>query len=135
MTNKEWESLCDGCGKCCLIKLRDDTTNEICFTDIACRQLNTTTCQCKDYTNRFKIVPECIDLKKHFDKTIDIMPETCAYRLLHEGKDLYDWHYLISGDRESVHKANISVKDRVINDTGQDRLELIHHIIDWADKG
>jgi len=132
MTDKEWESLCDGCGKCCLIKLRDDKTDKICFTDIACRQLNTNTCQCKDYTNRFKIVPECIDLRKHFDETITIMPETCAYRLLYEGKELYDWHYLISGDCESVHRENISAKDRVTNDTGQGRLELLHHIIDWA---
>jgi uncharacterized cysteine cluster protein YcgN (CxxCxxCC family) len=127
MNDEEWESICDGCGKCCLIKLSDDDTNRMCYTDVACR--------CSNYPNRHDFVPECLEIRDNFDYLMgnNIMPVTCAYRLLNEGKELYDWHYLISGDRNSVHEANVSVKDKVKNETGDEI--LITHIIDWTDYG
>ncbi len=111
MTPEEWEALCDGCGKCCLNKLEDADTGEVAFTRVACRLLDDQTCRCGNYAIRKQIVPECVVLTP---KTIgDIsywMPSTCAYRLLHEGKPLFDWHPLISGDPDSVHRAGASVQ-------------------------
>ena len=135
MTDDEWEAICDGCGKCCLIKLSDDDTKRLCYTDVACRLLNTDTCRCSNYPNRHDFVPECLEIRDNFDYLMDnnIMPVTCGYRLLHEGKDLYDWHWLISGDRNSVHEAGISVKGKVKNETGNEI--YIEHIIDWIDHG
>lgn len=111
MTANEWEALCDGCGKCCLNKLEDPETNEIAFTRVACRLLDGDTCRCAQYDIRKQFVPDCVVLKP--SKIADIaywLPETCAYRLLHEGKRLYDWHPLISGRADSVHDAGISVR-------------------------
>ena len=131
MTTKEWESLCDGCARCCLIKLRDDITEEVVYTDVACPLLDIGVCRCKNYNIRQHIVPECMYLRDHFDDLIDIMPNTCAYKLIHQGKDLYDWHYLISGDTESVHEAGISVRGKVNNETGKE--DFMEHTIDWID--
>ncbi|WP_068115688.1 YcgN family cysteine cluster protein [Tropicimonas marinistellae] len=107
----EWEALCDGCGKCCLNKLEDEDTGEVAFTRVACRLLDDATCRCTHYEIRHQFVPDCVTLSA---ETIAAnaywMPETCAYRLLAEGKPLYPWHYLISGDRESVHAAGASVQ-------------------------
>ncbi|MHC0053742.1 YcgN family cysteine cluster protein [Actibacterium sp. D379-3] len=111
LTQREWEALCDGCGKCCLNKLEDADTGEVAFTRIACRLLDDETCRCAHYEVRKTIVPECVVLKP--GNLADIaywMPATCAYRLLWEGKALYDWHPLISGDPESVHRAGQSVR-------------------------
>lgn len=107
----EWEALCDGCGKCCLNKLEDEDTGEIAFTRIACRLLDNESCQCAQYDIRLQFVPECIHLSpENIGKTAYFMPRTCAYRRRAEGKALPDWHYLISGDRQSVHAAGQSVK-------------------------
>ncbi|WP_343081077.1 YcgN family cysteine cluster protein [Ostreiculturibacter nitratireducens] len=111
LTPREWEALCDGCGKCCLNKLEDADTGEIAFTRIACRLLDGETCRCGQYEKRKTFVPECVVLTPQTIKTSAYwMPSTCAYRLRLEGKPLFDWHPLISGDPDSVHKAGQSVQ-------------------------
>ena len=107
----EWEALCDGCGKCCLNKLEDADTGEVFFTRVACRLLDNETCRCGQYEERKRFVPECVVLTpKSIAKVAYWMPSTCAYKLLYEGKPLYDWHPLISGRAESVHEAGESVR-------------------------
>jgi len=111
LTAKEWEALCDGCGKCCLNKLEDEESGEVVFTRVACRLLDDQTCRCGQYDIRKQFVPECVVLTpKTLPDVAYFMPATCAYRLLHEGKPLYDWHPLISGTPESVHEAGQSVR-------------------------
>lgn len=111
LSPQEWEALCDGCGKCCLNKLEDADTGEVVFTRVACRLLDDETCRCAHYDNRKVIVPECVVLSpSNIAEIAYWMPATCAYRLLWEGKPLYDWHPLVSGDPDSVHRAGISVK-------------------------
>ncbi|MCV2882265.1 YcgN family cysteine cluster protein [Actibacterium sp. XHP0104] len=111
LTPREWEALCDGCGKCCLNKLEDEDTREVVFTRVACRLLDDDSCRCAHYEVRKSIVPECVVLTPATLPDIAYwMPRTCAYRLLHEGKALQDWHPLISGDADSVHRAGISVR-------------------------
>lgn len=111
LTPREWEALCDGCGKCCLNKLEDADTGEVFFTRVACRLLDNETCRCGQYEERKRFVPECVVLTpKSLPKVAYWMPSTCAYKLLYEGKPLYDWHPLISGRAESVHEAGESVK-------------------------
>ena len=106
MSQDEWEALCDGCGKCCLNKLEDEDTEEVALTRVACRLLDDATCRCSHYENRHQFVPDCIVLKpENLDTHAYWMPLTCAYRLLWQGKPLYDWHPLISGDPDSVHRA------------------------------
>lgn len=118
MTPAEWEALCDGCGKCCLNKLEYDDTGEVEFTRIACRLLDGETCRCSKYETRRDFVPDCVQLTpKTLPKVAYWLPRTCAYRLLHEGKSLHDWHYLISGDPEAVHLAGVSVKGWTIPET------------------
>jgi len=113
MTRAEWESLCDGCGRCCLNKLEEEGTGKIFFTDVACKLLDHDTCRCTDYRNRLKKVPDCVGLTPAEVRVLDWLPPTCAYDLLAKGKDLYWWHPLVSGDPDSVHAAGISVRGRV----------------------
>lgn len=111
MSPQEWEALCDGCGKCCLNKLEDEETGEVVFTRVACRLLDDETCRCAHYEVRKQIVPECIVLTPaNIAEIAYFMPASCAYRMLFEGKALHDWHPLVSGDPDSVHKAGKSVK-------------------------
>ncbi len=116
MTHDEWESLCDGCGQCCLHKFEDEDTGEIYHTRVACRLLDLKTTRCKDYRRRKHIVAECLVLTPDLVGRLKWLPSTCAYRLLAEGKDLPDWHPLVSGDRETVHRAGISVRDWAISE-------------------
>lgn len=113
MTPAEWESLCDGCGKCCLSKLEDADTGEILFTTVGCRLFDDGACRCKDYHNRLKEVPDCVGLTPDNVGTIAWLPSTCAYRLVVEGKDLQSWHPLVSGRADTVHEAGISVRGKV----------------------
>lgn len=114
MTTAEWESLCDGCGKCCLHKLEDEDTGEVVYTRVACRLLNMETLRCRHYEGRHAIVPECVRLAP---STIPPwMPDTCAYRLLSEGEALPEWHPLITGDPESTRRAGIAIQGRVISE-------------------
>ena len=115
MTREEWEALCDGCGKCCMNKLEDEDTGEVALTRVACRLFDDTTCRCAQYDIRHQFVPECITLTaRNLQGHLYWMPETCAYKLLNEGKPLYDWHPLISGDAQSVHDAGISMQSRTV---------------------
>ncbi len=114
MNQAEWESLCDGCGQCCLHKLDDG--RETIFSNISCHMLDGQTCQCKDYQDRKKYVSDCVQLTPRKVKHIDWLPATCAYRLVDEGKDLFDWHYLVCGDKNKVHEAGISVRGRVVSE-------------------
>jgi uncharacterized cysteine cluster protein YcgN (CxxCxxCC family) len=113
MTKAEWESLCDGCARCCLNKLEEEDTGKLFFTDVACKLLDHETCRCKDYKGRLKKVPDCVLLTPKEVRSINWLPPTCAYDLLAKGKDLYWWHPLVSGDPDTVHVAGISVRGRV----------------------
>lgn len=129
LTRAEWEALCDGCGRCCLHKIEDADTGEIIDTNVACRLLDTETAQCKDYRNRKAFVPDCLRLTPAIVASVTWLPATCAYRLRQEDKPLHDWHYLISGDRDAVRRAGVSVKGRVVSEIDAGPLE--HHIVDW----
>jgi uncharacterized cysteine cluster protein YcgN (CxxCxxCC family) len=115
MTPEEWESLCDGCGNCCLEKIEDTDSGEIAVIPVACENLDTISCRCLVYENRDLMSSDCILLTVRNLNEIDWLPETCAYRLLSDGKDLPKWHPLVSGNPNSVHKAGISVRGKVIS--------------------
>ncbi|WP_416899527.1 MAG: YcgN family cysteine cluster protein [Minwuia sp.] len=129
MTNEQWEALCDGCGKCCLYKLQDIDTDEIVFTNVACRLLDCHSCRCSDYPNRFEKVEDCISLGPENVGELQWLPSTCAYRLLDEGGELPEWHPLITGDANSVHRAGISVRGRVVTEDEADA-DLENHVLD-----
>ncbi len=129
MTRREWESLCDGCGKCCLNKLEDEDTGEIALTEVACRYLDLGNCRCTDYANRLTLVPDCISLTPDNVSRLPWLPATCAYRLLAEGSDLYWWHPLVSGDPGTVHEAGVSVRGKVVSEDDVDDLE--DHVVEW----
>ena len=131
MTRSEWEALCDGCARCCLIKLEDEDTGEIAYTDIACRLLDIGTCRCSRYRQRLRLVPQCVDLTPEQVRRFDWLPSTCAYRLVAEGRDLAWWHPLVSGDPETVHKAGISVRGRVVPERRGDDPE--DRIVTWPE--
>lgn len=127
LDREEWEALCDGCGKCCLNKIEFEGTGELAFTRVACKLLDGQSCQCSNYPDRHCYVPECIVLtRRKLREVAWWLPATCAYRLRAEGKPLFDWHYLISGDRESVHRAGQSVRGWTISE-----LEVREE--DWED--
>ena len=133
MSVPEWESLCDGCAKCCLHKLEDADSGEVFYTKVRCRYLLEESCSCSDYERRSVLVPHCIKLRPEDLADYHWLPETCAYRLLAEGKSLFDWHPLVSGNPESVHAAGISIRGRAISD------EFVHpdgydeHIVHWVE--
>ena len=129
MTTAEWESLCDGCGRCCLHKLRHEEDDSLSFTNVACRLLDLQTCRCTDYAQRRRRVPDCVRLTQAEVAAIDWLPPSCAYRRLEEGRDLAWWHPLVSGDPETVHQAGISVRDRAVSERTAGPLE--HHIVSW----
>lgn len=133
MSRAQWESLCDSCGRCCLHKLEDEDTGDIYFTDVVCRYLNEQTCQCPHYSNRQEFVPDCLTIDPDWGDKFNWLPSTCAYRLLHEGKPLFDWHPLISKDPQSVHLAGISVRGRTFSDDKIKEKEIELHMIDWVD--
>lgn len=132
MSQAEWESLCDGCGRCCLHKLRYDETNTLAFTNVACRLLDTTTCSCRKYETRRKHVPDCVSLTPATLAEIDWLPPSCAYVRVAAGQDLAWWHPLVSGDPDTVHTAGVSVQGRAIDERYAGPLE--HHIVEWPGK-
>ncbi|WP_425359185.1 YcgN family cysteine cluster protein [Dichotomicrobium thermohalophilum] len=117
LTEEEWESLCDGCGRCCLVKVEDEETGARIDTRLACRLLDIGACRCSDYANRHEQVPDCVRLTPQTARDLDWLPDTCAYRLRAEGKRLYWWHPLRSGDPETVHQAGISVRHIAMSET------------------
>jgi uncharacterized cysteine cluster protein YcgN (CxxCxxCC family) len=129
LSKAEWESLCDGCGRCCLHKLRDDDTGELSYTNVACRLLDTSTARCSDYKNRKTKIPDCVQLTPARLRKIDWLPPSCAYRLVAEGKDLPPWHPLRSGTQETVITSGATVAGRCVDEREAGPLE--HHITDW----
>ena len=129
MSRAEWESLCDGCGRCCLHKLRDEDTERLAFTEVACRLLDVGTARCKDYANRKRHVPDCVKLTPRKLDEIDWLPPSCGYRLVAEGRDLAWWHPLVSGDPDTVRTAGISVAGRAVTERKAGALE--DHVVRW----
>ncbi len=130
LNQREWEALCDGCGKCCLNKLEDDE-GTVAMTRVACRLLDDQSCLCGNYAIRHKFVPECIVLTpKTIAENLYWLPQTCGYRLIHEGRPLFDWHPLISGDPESVHRAGVSVRGMTVPEFEIDEDDWEDHIIE-----
>lgn len=135
MTRSEWESLCDGCARCCLLKLEDEDTNEIFFTNVSCRLLNNATCRCSDYSDRASKIPDCMVLApENLAQHLDILPPTCAYKLVYQGRELPDWHPLISGSRSSVH-AGVSIRGRCVSEAHVHPDQLPDHIVAWPLQG
>ena len=131
MSMDEWEALCDRCGKCCVLKIEDADTGEVHYTDVACKLLHCGTANCSNYPQRRTYVPDCISLSPDNLESLPWMPETCAYRVLHEGGELADWHPLISGDPDSPKRAGISVAGRVFPEDSVPLTDLIDHITTW----
>ncbi len=133
LTRIEWEALCDGCAKCCLHKLEDEDTGEVFYTKVRCRYLDESVCRCTDYANRSVLVSNCIQLDRDNVGSLDWLPSSCAYRLRANHENLADWHPLVSGDKNSVHEAEVSIRGRAISD------EFVHpdgydeHIIQWVE--
>jgi uncharacterized cysteine cluster protein YcgN (CxxCxxCC family) len=130
MTPEEWESLCDGCGQCCMYKIEDEDTGELFNTSVCCHLFDPETGRCSDYAGRKQKVPDCQILTPERVAALGWLPQTCAYRLIHEGRQLYPWHPLRSGDPESVHRAGVSVRGRPM--TPSDQVEdLTDHVVSW----
>ena len=117
LSEAQWESLCDGCGKCCLGKLIDDDTEELHYTSVVCDLLDTKKCSCSDYMNRFKRVPDCVKVTLDDRESFSWLPPTCAYRRLEAGKELPDWHPLLTGSKSAMHKGGHSVRGKVIHES------------------
>ncbi len=131
MTRPEWEALCDGCGKCCLIKLEDEDTGQVKYTSVACRLFDDQTCRCGNYALRKQLVRGCVVIRpENLDTTLEWMPATCAYKLLAAGKPLFAWHPLLTGDPQSVHAAGISVRGKTTPEYSVAEDELENHLIE-----
>ena len=131
LTRAEWEALCDGCAKCCLLKLEDEDTGEVAYTDIACRLLDRGSCRCGNYPLRRQLVAGCVVMgPENLERVLAWMPASCAYKRVHEGRDLAPWHPLISGDPESVHRAGISLRGRMAAEYEVDEEDWPDHVIE-----
>ncbi|MDX8388792.1 MAG: YcgN family cysteine cluster protein [Ghiorsea sp.] len=130
INDEDWEALCDGCGQCCMHKFEDEDTGEILNTDVACALFDSNLCKCKKYETRFKEVPACMHLREMSDDEMVWLPETCAYRLTFEGKDLPSWHPLISGVKDTVFESGISMQGRCVSELDVPESSLIEHVIE-----
>ena len=131
MSESQWESLCDGCGKCCVLKLEDIDTGAIYYTDVSCKLLCTKTAQCTNYQMRKKHVPDCVILTPDNLEAVHWMPESCAYRRLHEGRDLPEWHPLITGDKKAMIAVHHCVADNVTSEIHIAEEDIADHLFDW----
>ncbi|MEO0442361.1 MAG: YcgN family cysteine cluster protein [Pseudomonadota bacterium] len=132
MSPQEWESLCDGCAKCCLHKLEDEDTGDIYHTAIACRLLDLNTCRCGDYAQRKLKVSDCLVLRPQDIANIHWLPSTCAYRLVAQQQALPQWHPLVSGRVDSVHLAGVSIRGKVVSEVNVHPSEYEERIIQWV---
>jgi hypothetical protein len=132
MSREQWESLCDGCARCCLHKLEEAYSREIFYTDVACSLLDEENCRCSQYAQRQKLVPDCVVLTPEQTGSYHWLPDTCAYRVLEEGGSVAEWHPLVSGNPESVHLAGMSVRGRCISENDVDEDDFEEHIIRWV---
>lgn len=130
-TEEEWESLCDGCGQCCLMKLEDDDTGRYYFTNVTCRLLDMDSCQCGKYKSRTRDMPSCVVITPDNIEGLDWLPRTCAYRLVAAKKELPFWHPLVSGNSGSVHDSGRSIRGKCISEKFVHADDLKEHIIDW----
>ena len=132
MNAQEWESVCDGCAKCCLQQLEDEQSGQLVFTDVACDLLDSGTCRCTQYQHRSKLVPSCLTVTmQNIEQVAEFAPATCAYRLLYENKPLPAWHHLISGDFDTIHKTGNSVQGRVRFETDINPENLENYVVEW----
>lgn len=134
LSARQWELLCDGCGKCCLHKLQDAYSEKIFYTAIHCRLLDAQTCRCSDYANRTQRVPDCVILRPDNLEELHWLPSSCAYRLRWQGKPLPDWHPLVSGDTDSVHRAGQSIRGRTVSEEHVHPDAYDEHIVRWVDQ-
>ena len=135
LTQPEWESLCDGCGRCCLVKLEDEDTAQVLYTDVACTLYDSGACRCGNYPERQSRVPDCVKLTPEAVNEISWLPPTCAYRIVADGGDLPWWHHLVSGSRDTVHEVGVGVRGRIAaseDDVAVD--DLPNHIVSWPDR-
>ncbi len=130
LTTEEWEAVCDGCAKCCLLKLEDADDGTVYFTDVHCFLLERATCRCGDYANRTVRVPACIELAPGQLDAVFWMPMSCSYRRLAEGRGLASWHHLVTGDPDAIHRAGASIRGRAVPETDVDD-DLEDRLIDW----
>ena len=134
MSSEEWESLCDGCARCCLHKLEDEKSEEVFYTDVASQYLEQDACRCTEYQDRNRLVPNCVWLTPDDVDTFHWLPTTCAYRLIAEGQALPSWHPLVSGRAESVHEAGISVAGRCVSEAFVHDEDFEDRIIRWVEQ-
>lgn len=134
MSRQEWESLCDGCARCCLHKLEDEDSGEVHYTSVVCKYLDESTCRCTSYQDRHSLVPDCVWLTPDTVEAFRWLPTTCAYRLVAEGKDLAWWHPLVSGRAESVQEAGISVRGKCVSEEHVHPDNFEENIIRWVEQ-
>jgi uncharacterized cysteine cluster protein YcgN (CxxCxxCC family) len=133
MDHGEWEALCDGCGRCCLLKIEDEDSGALFYTNVICEYHDNQQCRCTHYKDRSLLVPDCIKVTPEVARSEKWLPDTCAYRLLAEDKPLFDWHPLLSGNADSVHTAGISVRDKVVAEQYVHPDELPEHLAHWLE--
>lgn len=133
MSSKEWELLCDGCGKCCLHKLEDEDDGTIYYTGVACHLLEVESCSCSNYAERLSLEPTCVKLTPDDVDNLKWLPGSCSYRRIQEGRGLPDWHHLVCGDRDRVHRDGHSIKGRCVSERHVHPDDLVEHIVHWID--